>query len=112
MEEGLSPAEFTEDLFVVLNETAHTSASLDLMVRGQRDKEQSASSGTLKDFKRMFYEAGYQPREHRWYLSKIISSGRGQSQPGRGTLDQDSENTHHFFRDRDTGEVPLTFKFH
>lgn len=39
MEEGLSPAEFREDLFVVLNETAHTSVSLDLMVRGQRDKE-------------------------------------------------------------------------
>lgn len=42
MEEGLSPAKFTEDLFVVLNETAHTSASVDMMVRGQRDKENKA----------------------------------------------------------------------
>lgn len=42
MEEGLSPAKFTEDLFVVLNETAHTSASVDMMVRGQKDKENKA----------------------------------------------------------------------
>lgn len=39
MEEGLSPAEFMEDLFAVLKEKAHTSASVDVMVRGQREKE-------------------------------------------------------------------------
>lgn len=50
MEEGLSPAEFTEDLFVVLNETAHTSASLDLMVRGQRDKENKVPALDIEGF--------------------------------------------------------------